>query len=89
MTFLDFWSVIPGTVIYLGSLSLLGVVFIRHEEARPEEEGVGGRDEDIPLDDLVTPKEDGEEEVPVKSRGLLWNGREWMSTSHYRGNVAL
>ena len=88
VTFLDFWSVIPGTVIYLGSLSLLGVVFIRHEEARPEEEGVGERDEDIPLDDLVTPKEDGEEEVPVKPRGLLWNGREWMSTSHYRGNVA-
>ena len=74
LTYIDYWAAIPASLLYLVSLSLLGLVFIANDGAE-----LGG--ESLPLDDLQPTNSAGE-----ASNGLQWNGSEWLSRSNYRAN---
>ena len=91
VTYIDYWAFIPGAVIYLSCLSMSGIVFIKQEGGLEEGGGEGGgveeAGEDIHLDDLLTVNDTGEDQVSASSRGLLWNGSEWMSSSQFKGTA--
>ena len=84
ITYIDYWSFIPASILYVLHLGVCGVFFIKQENL--------SHDDDLPMDNLmnessgtinpVNTDDDGNTgEVDRLPNGLVWNGNEWMSKS--------
>ena len=90
LTFIDYWSIIPAVILYIIHLGTCGVFFIKQEGKNI--------DDDLPMDNIMnastgtinpanTDDEGNTDEVSGPTKGLVWNGDEWMSKSCVEGEI--
>ena len=83
ITYIDYWSAIPGTLIFILMVGLFGVFLIKNNSSS----------EEIHLDNMTELENNHafeDDKVVSTSAGtsdLIWNGKEWLSESICKPNA--